>query len=53
MNYAGKLLVESDRTVAEIAYESGFRNISNFNRQFLKVRGRKPGEFRKLRGDQT
>lgn len=31
----------------KIAYESGFENISNFNRQFKKIKNRTPGQFQK------
>lgn len=32
-------------TVSQIAEESGFRNISNFNRQFRKVTGHSPAQY--------
>ncbi len=32
--------------VAEICYEVGFSNLSNFNRHFLKLKGMSPTEFR-------
>ena len=32
--------------ITEIAYECGFTNLSNFNRQFLKLKGLSPREFR-------
>jgi transcriptional regulator GlxA family with amidase domain len=34
LNQAGKLLIETDRSIADIAYNCGFNNLSNFNRQF-------------------
>lgn len=46
VGHAAQLLLESDRTVAEICYESGFGNLSNFNRQFLKLRSASPRDFR-------
>ena len=39
-------LVDSNKTSAEIAYESGFNNLSNFNRLFKKKKGCSPLEFR-------
>ena len=45
---ACRSLLESDRTVAEIAFACGFGNLSNFNRQFKRLRGATPREFRKL-----
>ena len=49
IGYASQLLLETDRTVAEACYESGFGNLSNFNRQFLKLRKVSPRGFRKRR----
>jgi transcriptional regulator GlxA family with amidase domain len=34
LSYACKLSRETDRTIAEAAYDSGFSNLANFNRQF-------------------
>lgn len=39
-------LVDSNKTSAEICYESGFNNLSNFNRLFKKKKGCSPQEFR-------
>jgi AraC-like DNA-binding protein len=44
---ACKLILESDKTISEICYTSGFNNIANFNRLFKKYRGFTPNEFRK------
>jgi AraC-like DNA-binding protein len=49
IGYASQLLLDTDRTVAEACYESGFGNLSNFNRQFLKLRKVSPKNFRKKR----
>ena len=46
VGHAAQLLLETDQTVAEICYESGFGNLSNFNRQFLKLRHASPRNFR-------
>lgn len=43
---AARLLIESEKTVSEICYESGFNNISNFNRAFKEKKGCTPTEFR-------
>ncbi len=40
------LLMEEDLNVTEVAYRSGFVNLSNFNRQFRRLRGVSPHEFR-------
>ncbi|WP_194777658.1 AraC family transcriptional regulator [Pararhodonellum marinum] len=34
LNHATKLLQENNKSVSEICFESGFNNLSNFNRQF-------------------
>lgn len=39
-------LLESDRPIAEIAYKSGFNNLSNFNRRFREIKGISPRKFR-------
>ena len=44
---ACKLILESDKTISEIGYLSGFNNQANFNRLFKKYRGFTPNEFRK------
>ncbi len=44
---ACKQILETDKTISEICYQSGFNNLSNFNRLFKKYRGYTPKEFRK------
>jgi AraC-like DNA-binding protein len=51
IGYASQLLLETDHTIAEACYESGFGNLSNFNRQFLKLRKISPRDFRRKRRD--
>ncbi len=41
------LLRSSDKPVIEVAYETGFNNISYFNRTFKKHCGQTPSQFRK------
>src|SRR5690606_18803468 len=43
-----KLLSSQDKTIIEIAYECGFNNLANFNRQFKRLKGMTPKEYRKL-----
>ncbi|MCH5329589.1 MAG: helix-turn-helix domain-containing protein [Alistipes sp.] len=43
---ASRLLVDSMKSIAEICYECGFNNISNFNRMFKKRHGVSPKTFR-------
>ena len=46
LGYASRLLVDTSNTIAEICYECGFNNLSNFNRIFKKRKGCSPKEFR-------
>ena len=46
ISHACKLLVNSRLDINQIAYESGFRNISNFNRHFLKIKNITPKNYR-------
>ena len=46
LGYAARLLVESEKNITEICYDSGFNNISNFNRSFKKKIGYTPSDFR-------
>ena len=47
VSHACKLLSESDMSVGVISYESGFMNLSNFNRHFKSVTGKTPLEYRR------
>lgn len=44
---ACRLLQETSLAVSIIAWESGFANLSHFNRQFKAVTGQTPGAYRK------
>ncbi len=44
---ACRLLAESDMSVTEISLACGYTNLSNFNRQFLRLKRRTPREFRR------
>jgi len=44
---ACKLLNETDKSVADICYESGFNNFSNFNRYFKDITGYTPIQYKK------
>lgn len=41
------MLTQSERYVTSICYQVGFNNVSNFNRQFLQIKGVTPTEFRR------
>lgn len=45
VGYACKMLTEDSHNISEIAYISGFENISNFNRQFKKIKGITPTQY--------
>ncbi len=49
ISHACRRLVDTDATITEVAFASGFGNLSNFNRRFLELRGETPGEFRRRR----
>ena len=44
---ACKLLVEDKMGIADICYESGFNNLSNFNRKFKEVMGISPSGYQR------
>jgi AraC-like DNA-binding protein len=46
LGYAARLLVDSTMSIAEICYDCGFNNLSNFNRIFKKKKRCAPKEFR-------
>ena len=46
IDYARKLLSQEEMNINQIAYECGFHNISNFNKQFKKVTGDHPFHYR-------
>jgi AraC-like DNA-binding protein len=46
IGYSTRLLVESSFSVAEIAFQCGFNNLSNFNRIFKKRKHCTPSEYR-------
>jgi len=48
VSHACRLLADGDRSVTEIAFDVGFRNLSNFNRRFLRAQGMTPTSYRRL-----
>jgi len=46
IGFASRWLIETNQTIAEIAFRCGFYNISNFNRIFRKCKGSTPGQYR-------
>lgn len=46
LGHASRMLIDTTHAVAEISYQCGFNNISNFNRIFKKKKTCTPKEFR-------
>ncbi len=44
---ACRALIESERPISDIAFGSGFHNLSNFNRRFRELKGMSPREYRR------
>ncbi len=47
IGYACRLLMDDEKNVAEISYESGYNNVSHFNHQFKLITKKSPMEYRK------
>ena len=43
---ACRLLMETERSVSDVGFDSGFHNHSNFNRRFLALKRVSPREYR-------
>lgn len=41
------LLSETEKHISTICFDVGFKNITNFNRQFYRLKNKTPGEYRK------
>lgn len=46
LGHATRMLIDTTHSIAEISYNCGFNNISNFNRLFKKKKNCTPKEFR-------
>jgi transcriptional regulator GlxA family with amidase domain len=46
VGHANRLLMETQRTVSEVAYACGFGSLSNFNRCFRRITGVSPRQYR-------
>lgn len=46
LGHASRMLIDTTQSINEIAYRSGFNNMSNFNRIFKKKKNCTPKEFR-------
>jgi AraC-like DNA-binding protein len=45
VGHACKLLIDGALSVTQISYDSGYRTLSNFNRQFKEVTGQTPSSY--------
>ncbi|MEP2667554.1 MAG: AraC family transcriptional regulator [Cyclobacteriaceae bacterium] len=45
VSHACKLLIDKDLSIQDICYQSGFTNLSNFNRAFKKITGKTPSKY--------
>ncbi|NJK82630.1 MAG: helix-turn-helix transcriptional regulator [Saprospiraceae bacterium] len=45
ISHACKLLINHNHSIGEVCYESGFNNLSNFNRIFKRITGQTPSEY--------
>ena len=43
-----ELLTDGEKAVTDVCFESGFNNISNFNRRFQQLKGMTPSHYRRL-----
>jgi AraC-like DNA-binding protein len=46
LGHASRMLIDTTHSIAEVSYNCGFNNISNFNRIFKKKKACTPKEFR-------
>jgi AraC-like DNA-binding protein len=53
LNFAGRKLIETDLSICEIAFASGFNNLSHFNHKFSELHKQTPSAFRKKKRTQT
>lgn len=47
IGYACKLLADTQNSVLDICYDSGFNTVANFNKQFMKLKKFTPSSYRK------
>jgi AraC-like DNA-binding protein len=45
IGHACKLLLNGNLTITQVSFESGFRTLSNFNRQFKEITGKTPSGY--------
>ncbi len=47
LNHAAKQIINQHKNISDICFDSGFNNLSNFNRMFKKWKGDTPLQYRK------
>ncbi|MGI8637362.1 MAG: helix-turn-helix domain-containing protein, partial [Segetibacter sp.] len=47
IGHACKLLSQNELNIVEVAYESGYNNLANFNKQFKNLKQMTPSEYRR------
>jgi AraC-like DNA-binding protein len=52
INFSCKLLAEDKLNISDIAHQSGFQNLSLFNRQFKELKGMTPSEYQERLSDE-
>jgi AraC-like DNA-binding protein/quercetin dioxygenase-like cupin family protein len=53
VGHACKQLIDTQKSIETICYESGYNTLANFNRQFLKIKSLTPSGYRKNFINQT
>ncbi|WP_437889419.1 helix-turn-helix domain-containing protein [Phytobacter sp. V91] len=53
IQHAQRLLLQSDVPITQVMLEAGFSTKSNFNREFARVSGMTPGDFRRAAADNS
>lgn len=48
ISYACTLLMDTQRSVQDICFDAGYNTLANFHKQFLKIRGLSPLQYRHL-----
>ncbi|MEX0982054.1 MAG: AraC family transcriptional regulator [Bacteroidales bacterium] len=47
INNAARLLIQQENTISNVSYDVGYKSITNFNRQFKKIIGITPSEYKR------
>ena len=48
VDFAANLLLSSDQSISQVAFESGFEDLSHFSRVFKEKTGKSPSDFRRI-----